>query len=81
MNDAILVALLSLVGTLAGSWAGVRQSNKLVNYRIDQLEEKVDKHNHLVDRMTGAEKDIVNIRERAELAHTRITDVKRDIKK
>ena len=52
MNETLLIALLSLIGTLGGSWMGVRQSNKLVNYRIDRLEEQVTKHNNLVERMT-----------------------------
>ncbi len=55
MDHTVWVAALSLLGTLAGSWAGVRQANKLVNFRIDQLEEKVDKHNHLVERMAVVE--------------------------
>lgn len=55
MNETIIVALLSLVGTLAGSWAGVRQANKLVEFRLIQLEKKVDKHNCLVERMAAVE--------------------------
>lgn len=55
MNDNIWIAALSLVGTVFGSWMGVRQANRLVNYRIDMLEAKVDKHNHLVERMVVVE--------------------------
>lgn len=45
MNDSsIIVALLSLVGTLIGSIAGVLVSNKLTNYRIEQLEKKLDEY-------------------------------------
>ena len=51
MDSSIIVALLSLIGTAIGSMAGVRTANKLVNYRIDKLEEKVSAHNHLIDRM------------------------------
>lgn len=64
MSETILVALLSLAGTLGGSWLGVRQSNKLVNYRIDRLEEKVTKHNNLVERMAVAEKEIRTVHKR-----------------
>jgi len=60
--SSIIVAAIALVGTLAGSWAGVRQANKLVNWRIDRLEEKVDAHNHLVERMVAVERDIENIK-------------------
>ena len=51
MEPEIVVALLSLVGTLGGSFLGVLASNKLINYRIQQLEKKVEKHNNLVERM------------------------------
>ena len=45
MEPEIVVAFLSLVGTLGGSFLGVLASNKLINYRIQQLEKKVEKHN------------------------------------
>ena len=55
MSDAVLVAVLSLVGTLGGSLLGVLASNKLTNYRIEQLEKKVEQHNNLVHRMYNIE--------------------------
>ncbi len=57
MTEAIVVAVLSLVGTLFGSIAGILTANKLSNYRIEQLERKVEKHNKLVERMAINEKD------------------------
>ena len=58
MSEVIVVALLSLVGTLVGSWAGIRQSNKLVNFRFEQLEKTVEKHNQVVERTIKNERDI-----------------------
>jgi len=55
MGEAIVVAILSLLGTLVGSWAGIRQANKLTEFRLKSLEGKVDKHNHLVERMVAVE--------------------------
>lgn len=55
MAPEIVVALLSLAGTLVGSLLGVVTSNRLTNYRIQQLEEKVNKHNCLVERMVIVE--------------------------
>lgn len=46
----ITTALLSLVGTLAGTFGGIMTSNRLTGYRIEQLEKKVEKHNNLIDR-------------------------------
>lgn len=56
MSEAIIVAVLSLVGTLIGTFGGILAANKLTNYRIEQLEKKVEAHNNLVSRMYEVEK-------------------------
>ena len=55
VNPDIAVAGLSLLGTGVGSLTGIMVSNKLTNYRIEKLEEKVEKHNNLVERMVKVE--------------------------
>lgn len=50
MSDTVIVALLALIGTLGGSFLGILASAKLTNYRIEQLEKKVEKHNNVVER-------------------------------
>ena len=50
MESEIIVAILGLIGTLSGSFLGVMASSKLTNYRLKQLEEKVNKHNGLIER-------------------------------
>ncbi len=50
MQTEIIVALLGLVGTLAGSFLGVVAASKLTSYRLQQLEEKVNKHNNIIER-------------------------------
>ena len=57
MSD-IVIGVLSLCGTFIGTLGGILASNKLTNYRISQLETKVDKHNNLIDRMYDVEKRI-----------------------
>lgn len=54
MTDTIIVGILSLIGTLTGSFGGMR----LMSYRIEQLEKKVDKHNHFAERMPVLEEKI-----------------------
>ena len=50
MSSEVIVALLGLLGTLAGSFFGVVAASKLTQYRIQQLEDKVSKHNSIVER-------------------------------
>lgn len=58
MSNDILVAILALVGTLIGSLGGILAANRLVVYRIEQLEKKVEKHNNVVERMYNLEKKV-----------------------
>ena len=51
----IIVGGLALLGTTVGSLAGIRASNKVVDLRLKSLEEKVNKHNNLVERMVRVE--------------------------
>lgn len=51
MSDVIIVAILSLIGTLGGSFGGIVTASKLSNYRIEQLEKKVEKHNNVIERV------------------------------
>lgn len=55
MSNELLIAVLSFAGTALGSIIGVLQANRLTNYRIEELEKKVNKHNNLVERMTVVE--------------------------
>lgn len=55
MSEPILIALFSLIGTLVGTFGGIITGTKLMNYRIQQLEKKVEKHNNVVERMYKAE--------------------------
>ena len=58
MEGETIITALSLIGTLAGSFSGILVSSKLTNYRIEQLEKKVDKHNTFAERMPVIEEKI-----------------------
>lgn len=58
MADTVIVAILSLVGTLFGTFGGIITSTKLTNYRLEQLEKKVDKHNNFAERIPVLEEKI-----------------------
>lgn len=62
MIGEILVATLSFIGTCIGSWGGL----KLMSYRIEQLEKKVDKHNNFAERIPVVEEQIKVINHRIE---------------
>lgn len=66
MIESIIIALLSLAGTLIGSFSGF----KLMSYRLSQLEKKVDKHNHFAERMPVLE-------EKISVMNHRITELER----
>lgn len=58
MLDTIIVGALSLVGTIIGSLGGIVTSAKLTNYRIQQLEKKVEKHNNFAERIPVLEEKV-----------------------
>ena len=67
--EAIIVALIGLAGSAVGSLCGVLVSSKLTQYRLEQLEKKVQAHNNLIERtfklegeMTEVQHDIRDIR-------------------
>lgn len=75
MNDVVVVALISLVGTIIGSFGGIVASSKLTNYRIEQLEKKVEKHNKVVERVYILEKKEAVFEEEMKVANHRIDDL------
>lgn len=66
MNSEILIAIVSFAGTVIGSFGGM----KLMSYRIEQLEKKVEKHNNFAARMPVLE-------EQMKVANHRIDDLER----
>ena len=68
----IIVAAMSLCGTALGSLAGILTSSRLTTYRIGKLEEKVNKHNNLIERMVAVEQSTKS-------AHHRIDEIREEI--
>lgn len=61
MDSTIIVAIVSGICTLLGSGLGVIASSKLTNFRIEQLEKKVDKHNGVMERTFKLEGQVTEI--------------------
>ena len=75
MPDTILLALLSLAGTLPGSLPGILTANKLTNYRIQALEKKVERHNQVIERVYRLEKQGAVVDEEIKVVNHRISDL------
>lgn len=77
MSTEVIVALITLAGSLVGTFSGIVVSSKLVNYRIEQLEKKVDKHNQVIDRVYKLEQRDAVHDEEIKVANRRIEDLER----
>lgn len=52
-------------------------ANKLTNYRIEQLEKKVNKHNNLIERVYKIEEHDAVVDEQIKVANHRIEDLEK----
>ena len=75
MATEVIVALIGLGGSAFGSFVAALISNKVWQYRIEQLEKKVEKHNNLVERMYGLEQKEELMEERIKVVNHRIEDL------
>lgn len=75
MTEGIIVGILSLIGTLAGTYFANRKSSALIAYRLELLEKKVDKHNSAVERTFKLEEQTAVIEEKIKVANHRIEDL------
>ena len=75
MDSTIISAILALVGSLVGTFAGIITSSKLTEYRIKELENKQDKHNAVIERTYKLEERMELVEERQKVANHRISDL------
>ena len=78
MEATIIVAILSLIGTLGGAYLAGRKTTALVVYRLSELEKKVDKHNHVVERMYEVEKKLALIKDHQQEIIERVGNLEKD---
>lgn len=64
LNSEAVIAIMSVLGTVIGSFGGIVTSSKLTSFRLEKLEEKVDKHNGFAERMPVIEEQIKVINHR-----------------
>jgi hypothetical protein len=91
MSDAVIVGIITAVAavvcqviiSMSGRSAAQREraeSNRLIVYRLEQLETKVDKHNNVIERVYNLEKDADVIKEQIKVANHRIEDIEEALK-
>jgi hypothetical protein len=71
VTSELWVTVIAFLGTLIGTFGGIVTSSKLTSYRIEQLEKKVDRHNHFAQR-------IPVIEEKISVANHRIDDLEKE---
>lgn len=79
MTSEVLVAVLSLLGTAFGSVTGIMAANKLTNYRIAELEKKVDRHNTIIERFALLEQDNKTQWNRIDDLQSSMDEIKKEI--
>ena len=61
----IIVAVITVIGVIVSNYFSNNSTRKLILYRIDQLEHKVNKHNNLIDR-------VYNLEDRENIIETKV---------
>lgn len=77
MDTNIIIALIGLLSSVLVQFGGILINSKLTNYRIEQLEKEVQKHNNLVERVYKLEQDTAVQGEKIAVANHRIDDLER----
>ena len=80
MDSTIISAVLALLGSIVGTFGGIWATNSLTQYRLRKLEEKVDKHNNLIERMYHIEEKTSIQEEQIKVANHRINDLENERK-
>ena len=75
MTESIIVAVLAMLGTMSGAYFANRKSTALIAYRLEQLEDKVNRHNSVIERMFALESRMDVDEEKLKVANNRISDL------
>ena len=64
MDNTVIIAMISFLGTLIGTAGGILTSSKLTNYRLEQLEKKMDSNSAVTSKIPLLEEKMGNISRR-----------------
>ena len=79
MSDVVIVAIISFIGTVVGSLFGILAANKLTNYRVEELEKKVDKHNTVIERVVVLEQSVNTAWRRIDEIRESLEEIKKEV--
>jgi hypothetical protein len=77
--ETIVVAVLSLIGTLAGAYLSNKKSSALIAYRLERLEEKANGINTIEERVYRIEENQSVVDEKIKNMNYRITDLEKSV--
>lgn len=72
MTSEIMVAVIAALGGLSGSVISMIRSSRLVSYRIDQLEKKMDAYEKAKEELCGLEEKVEALQEQVRVLGSRI---------
>ena len=61
VDPAVITALLSTIPSLAVAIISIVLNNRVIGYKVDALQKKVDKHNGMIERTYKLESDMETV--------------------
>ena len=78
MDETVIVAIIAFAGTFIGSLLAQRKTTALVVYRLEQLEDKMHKHNNLIERTYKLEERCEVFDEKMKVTNNRLKDLEKE---
>ena len=79
MSDAVLIAVIGLIGSGLGSALGAIFSNRVWQYRLEQLEDKVERLSSSIEKTYKLEEQNTLFDEKFKVVNHRIADLERRV--
>ena len=73
----IIVGALTLIGTIITVSVGNTSTRKMLSYRMEQVEKKMDKHNCLIERMYKVEERCSIAENEIKVVNHRLSDLEK----
>ncbi len=80
MIEAIITGAVAIAVCMLNNYFQNRKSTALIEYKIDELSKRVDKHNSLVERTYRLEESVSVIEEKIKVENHRIEDLENERK-